>query len=298
MTRVKLTALGLLVALAAALVSTAPADDKAKSKDPQVGRSFRIPYRLTMTNHYLVRVRLDGKGPFNFLVDTGAPFVFVGTEAAKAAGLPGPEAGSYWTKLRRLDLEGGATLTGLNVRVDDPFQLVGMNALGLPGASIDGILGFSALARYKMEFDPTDDRMTWTRLDFEPEDPFVPADPADRQAPPEVQMMSSLGPIMKMMSVFIGKQEPDVLVPQGLVGLELEEADGAIRVAKVLPRTPAAEAGIEVGDVLVEVHDATVESLEAAHGAIAALRPGDRLVLRLRRDGETIERTLNASEGF
>jgi hypothetical protein len=300
MTRRKLTALGLLVALAAAaLAPTAPAkDDRAKSRDPQVGRSFRIPYRLTLTNHYLVRVRLNGKGPFNFLVDTGAPLVFVGTEAAKAAGLPEPGGHAFWTKLDRLDLEGGATLEGLNVRIDDPFQLVGMNALGLPGASIDGILGFSALARYKMEFDPTDDRMTWTRLDFEPEDPVVPEDPADRRAPAEVQMMSALGPIMKMMSVFVGKQEPDILVPQGLLGLELEEDGGAVRVAKVLAGTPAARAGVEAGDVLVEVRDATVESLEAAHGAIAALRPGDEVVLTLRRGGDTIERTLNASEGF
>ena len=35
------------------------------------GRPFRVPYRLTDTNHYLVRVRINGKGPFNFLVDSG-----------------------------------------------------------------------------------------------------------------------------------------------------------------------------------------------------------------------------------
>jgi hypothetical protein len=297
MTRIKLAALGLLVALGAAWASVAPASAD-KGEDPQVGQSFRIPYRLTLTNHYLVRVRLNGKGPFNFLVDTGAPFVFVGTEAAKKAGLPEPKEGSYWTELERLDLEGGATLHDLNVRVDDPFQLVGMNALGLPGASIDGILGFTALARFKMEFDPTDDRMTWTRLDFEPKDPFVPADPADRQAPAEVQMMNALGPLMQLMSVFIGKQPEDILIPQGLIGLELEESDGVVKVAAVLPDTPAAEAGIRPGDVLVEVHDETVEKLEAAHGAIAKLRPGDEILLKFRRGDETIERTLNAAEGF
>ena len=56
----------------------------------------------------------------------------------------------------------------MKARVEDVFQMVGMNALGLPGASIDGILGFSALARFKVEIDPTQDRMTWTRLNFEP----------------------------------------------------------------------------------------------------------------------------------
>ena len=41
--------------------------------DPQIGQAFNVPYRLTDTNHFLVRVRINGKGPFNFLVDSGAP---------------------------------------------------------------------------------------------------------------------------------------------------------------------------------------------------------------------------------
>ena len=49
-----------------------------------------------------------------------------------------------------------------------------MNALGLPGASIDGILGFTILARFRLEIDLTKDRMTWTRLDHDPRDPPVP----------------------------------------------------------------------------------------------------------------------------
>ena len=113
-------------------------------RDPQIGRTFQIPYRLTDTNHFLVRVRINGKGPFNFLVDSGAPALFVATETAKRVGLTRIK-GEFWTPIDRLDFEGGAQLAGLKARVDDPFQLVGMNALGLPGASIDGILGFTIL---------------------------------------------------------------------------------------------------------------------------------------------------------
>ncbi len=120
----------------------APPPDGAA--DPQIGRSFQVPYRLTETNHFLVRVRINGKGPFNFLVDSGAPALYVATETAKKIGLK-PDPAAFWTPIDRLDLEGGARLERVKARVEDPFQLVGMNALGLPGASIDGILGFTIL---------------------------------------------------------------------------------------------------------------------------------------------------------
>ena len=172
-----LTVLG-IAALVLTIVSLS-ADSKAgaepprPARDPQIGQSFQIPYRLTDTNHFLVRVRINGKGPFNFLVDSGAPALFIATETAKKIGLK-PDPAKFWTPIDQLDLEGGSHLTGVKARVEDPFQLVGMNALGLPGASIDGILGFTILARFRLEIDLTKDRMTWTRLDHDPRDPPVP----------------------------------------------------------------------------------------------------------------------------
>lgn len=302
MMRKPLTAMGLLAALAAAtfLVPASRGGDgpETSGKDPQIGQEFRVPYRLTLTNHYLVRVRINGQGPFNFLVDTGAPALFIGTEAAEKVGLKPPEGNDFWSEIDRFDIEGGATLHDIKGRVDDVFQLEGMNALGLPGATIDGILGYTVLARFRMEFDPTQDRMTWTRLDFEPKEPFVPKLADDRRAPAEMQMMEMLGPLMKLMSVFLGKQPEDILQPQGLLGLELQQEDDTLKVAAVLPGSPAAEAGIEPGDLLVEIHDQEVEKLADAHEAIAQVRPGDRVTLKLRRDSETIERALTAAEGF
>ncbi|MDB5352509.1 MAG: trypsin-like serine protease with C-terminal domain [Planctomycetota bacterium] len=281
------------IGLALCLAALAP-DDPKKAKAPDVGTAYQVPYRLTLTNHYLVRVKINGKGPFNFLVDTGAPYLFVATEAAKKIGLEPAPKGEYWSKIDRLDLEGGATLKGLNGRVEDPFQLVGMNALGLPGASIDGILGFTILARFKMEFDPTKDRMTWTRLDFEPEDPFIPRNAEARQDP-GVQAMSALGPIMKFASVFIGKQPEDVLHTQGLLGIEL---DDTMKVVAVLPDSPAATAGVQPGDRVTKIKDKSIAARKGAHDAIAKIRPGDRVALTLTRDGKAVEMTLTAAEGL
>ena len=81
--------------------------------DRQVGRSFQVPYRLTETNHFLVRVRINGKGPFNFLVDTGAPALYVATETARKVGLEPAGKGAFWTPVDRIDFE-GATARQLN----------------------------------------------------------------------------------------------------------------------------------------------------------------------------------------
>jgi hypothetical protein len=282
----RLVYLGVLLALSA--VAAGP---------PDAGRSYQVPYHLTNTNHFLVRVRINGKGPFNFLVDTGAPALYVATETARKVGLE-PARDDFWTPVERLDFEGGASLRGVKARIEDPFQLVGMNALGLPGASIDGILGFTILARFRLEIDPTKDRMTWTRLDYEPGDPPVPRrGPGDRP-PPEMQAMNALGPLAKFAAALIGKQPEDELLRRGFFGIELAEGNGEVKIAGILPSSPSAQAGIRTGDRLVRVGDHDVATLKSAYAAVAGVRPGDRVPLSLRRDRELLTITITAGEGL
>ncbi len=267
---------------------------------PDVGHAYLVPYRLTNTNHFLVRVRINGKGPFNFLVDTGAPALYVATETAKKIGLK-PDDASFWTEVDRLEFEGGAVLEDVKARVEDPFQLVGMNALGLPGASIDGILGFTILAKYKLELDPTKDRMVWTRLDYDPKEP-----PAPRRAggqAPELQAMNALGPLAKFAAALVGKQPEDELIPRGFLGVELDtkaNAQPGIRVARVVPDSPAAAAGLREGDRIVRVGKHSVDDLPALRSAVAELKPGGKITVTVRRGVERglIPLTITAGEGF
>src|SRR5262249_26154942 len=46
-------------------------------------KSYQVPYRLTATKHVLVRAKINGKGPFHFILDTGAPALFVSTAICK-----------------------------------------------------------------------------------------------------------------------------------------------------------------------------------------------------------------------
>ena len=249
-------------------------------RDPQIGQSFQVPYRLTDTNHFLVRARINGKGPFNFLVDSGAPALFIATETAKKIGLK-PSVGEFWTPVDRLDLEGGSRLTGMKARVEDPFQLVGMNALGLPGASIDGILGFTILARFRLEIDLTKDRMIWTRLDHDPRDPPVPRlkPGEERGAPAGVQAMSALGPLAKGLAFLMGKQPEEQRKPQGFFGLEWSErvvsGKKQVSVQSVLEGLPAATGGVHSDDQIMKINGRVIESLKDAHAALAGIHAGD-----------------------
>jgi S1-C subfamily serine protease len=143
--------------------------------------------------------------------------------------------------------------------------------------------------------------MTWTRIDFEPKEPFIPRrDPAKKGGgpPAELQAMQALGPIMKLMAVFLGRQPPEKLQPRGSLGMRLEVRDGAVVLAGAFEGTPAAEAGLKSGDRLVRVHERAVADLAAARAAVADLRPGQRVGVVVERDGQTIAFELTAGEGL
>jgi serine protease Do len=303
-----IAALALTLAITFSPESQGSAEEPpAKERDPQIGQAFQVPYRLTDTNHFLVRIRINGKGPFNFLVDSGAPALFISTATAKKIGLK-PSADDFWTPVDRLDLEGGSRLTDIKARVEDPFQLVGMNALGLPGASIDGILGFTILARFRLEIDLTRDRMVWTRLDHDPRDPPVPKHKPgeERGAPAGVQAMSALGPLAKGLAFLMGKQPEEERRPRGFLGLEWSERERSGRkqvwVQGVLEGLPAATGGVHTGDQIVQINGRVIEGLKDAHTALARVHPGDAVPLVIRRgsgaDAHKLTLTLTAAEGL
>lgn len=294
-----LTGVGLVLAavLAAAGSGQHPQPGAAAGaqagRDPQVGQSFQVPYRLTDTNHFLVRVRINGKGPFNFLVDSGAPALYVATETAGKIGLK-PAKGEFWTPIDRLDFEGGARLLEVKARVEDPFQLVGMNALGLPGASIDGILGFTILARFRLEIDPSRDRMVWTRLNHAPADPPVPhrGEKDGDQPPAELQVMNALGSLAKGLAFLMGKQPEEERHPRGFLGLEWAETHdpgsgkSTVRILRILEDSPAARVDLRAGDDLVRVRGQSIDGLKSARKALATIQAGDPVELVARRSGD------------
>ncbi len=80
---------------------------------------------------------------------------------------------------------------------------------------------------------------------------------------------------------------------QARLGVEGEDApEGGARITGVLPGTAASDATLAVGDVIVEFNGREVSDFEAVVVMVSRTRPGDEVVLTVRRGGENIRVTV------
>jgi hypothetical protein len=250
-----------------------------------------VPYRLIDTHHVMVRIKINGKGPFNFIVDTGCPVLVIATPVAKRVGLETDAKG--WAVLDKLELEGGLVQEKVKARVETPFQIEGMNSMGLPGVELHGLLGYSVIAKYKMEFDFKKDQMRWTPLHF---DPPPPAPLGGSKG--DISNLEAMAGLMKVLSFLTGIKPPPPPEPRGFFGFEVAETGGKVVVQRVLAKTPAAEAGLMAGDRVDEVDGQAVATVADLMGRAAKITPGRPLNLTVTRGGDKKTLTITAGNGL
>lgn len=240
------TVLSLLIACRCPAVP--PPAETAASKP---GSVYRVPYRLADTKHLLVRARLNGKGPYNFIVDTGAPALFVSAEIADKIGVK--PAADGWGVFDRLEVEGGAVVEKVHARIESPAQLKGMNTMGLAGVRIDGVFGFNLLSNFRIEIDLTQPKMTWTRQQGLDMVPLSPKEVATAKAVP-TEGIAQMENLTKMASAFFAQKTPTAPVPRGFFGMEFVpgKSDTA-QVAAVPAGSPAAQGGLQIGDKITSL---------------------------------------------
>jgi serine protease DegQ len=263
----------------------AQADEPAK----QDSKPAPVPYRLTDTQHVMVRVKINGKGPFNFIVDTGCPVLIVATPIAKKIGL---QTEKSWAVLDKLEFEGGLAQTKVKARVETPFQLEGMNGMGLAGVELQGLLGYSVIAKYKMEFDFTRDQLMWKPLAF---DPPPPQPIGIKGGTGGLEMMAGL---MKFLTFVSGLKPAPPPVARGFLGFEIDEKDNAIIVGGVLPKGPAAGAGLQAGDRILQIGSAKIKSVADVRRQVQRLLPDQEVRLQIQRGDEEMELKITAGRGL
>lgn len=254
-------------------------------------RIYEVPYKTTLPKHIVVRVKINKKGPFNFILDTGAPAMIIATKVGEKAGLSNGDDG--WAVMDRLDIEGGPTLVKTKARVETPFQLEGMNGLGLAGMEIHGLMGYHILARYRMEIDFTRDKMTWTELDFN-----IPQPGRIRGGAGSAGGLEVMGTLMKNLGGFLGRKPNPEITLRGFVGLTLENGDEYPTVVGVLESGPAGKAGVRKGDFILKINDRSVTSVGDILRFAARKPGGETMIIRVKRkDGEQ-DITFKTGEGI
>lgn len=280
----------LLWVLSAILVVGSPLSAKEKKKP----KSFEVPYRLTIPKHILIRAKLNGKGPFNFILDTGAPALFFSTKAAESIGVKPDKNG--WGTFDTLEIEGGVVYKNAKGRIEDPFQLKGMNGMGLAGAELHGVIGYNLLAQYQMTFDFTKSKMLWTKLNWKPQPPKgMGGKRRGGQGGLEI-----VGKLMGMLGGFLGRKANPDYDHQGFLGFEVSEKEGVVKVTNVMENSPAQKAGLQVGDHIRKFGRRSVYGIDGLQKYTNKVTAGDKVELRVLRgeDKESVELTLTAGEGL
>jgi hypothetical protein len=268
------------------LVAAAVLADDPPPKPPR----YSIPYKLTDTNHVLVRAKLNGKGPFNLILDTGAPAVFITKALAKKTAVDIDDKG--WGTFGAFELEGGLKVDKVRTRIEDLIQLDGMNSMGLAGVELHGVIGYNVLARYRIDYDFSSDKLAFESLPG-----FVPPAPEklDLKGGDDIQAM---GPLIKLLAALSGMRPNFEVAPRGFVGIEFEDAKDAVVVKKVYPGGPAEKAGFKPGDTITNVKAAAIENSKDLAKALAKAGVGSKLTVTIQRGGKEMELNVELGKGL
>jgi hypothetical protein len=275
MKRHLIAALGVLVLVAATCA------DEPKAKP------VAVPFELLKTKHMTVQIKVNGKGPYRVIFDTGAPVTVLNNKIAKESGL------LRGAKKPAIGLFGGggqATAETLQVGdlvardvpvivMDHPTVAAVSRVLG----PIDGIVGFPFFARYRMTLDYQKQEMT-----------FIP----NSYDPPDV-MQAMMAALLTLRDKPQGK---DVLAPAAQWGMvvakESNDDAAGVTIKEVLPGGAAAAAGLKAGDRLLTLDGRWTDTVHDAYRAAGHVKAGSAVPVTVQRDGKAVELTVKPAAGL
>jgi hypothetical protein len=265
------------------------ADDTPKEE----AKPQKVKFDLVTSGHFIVKVKLNGHGPYNLIFDTGAPTCLITPKIAKEAELtkdakdkPLIPIFGMMGQVSVKDFQvGNVKAEGVNAMIlNHPTVEAFSDAFKEKYGSIEGIVGFPFFARYKMTVDYKNQELTFVPSGYKPGD-----------------IMQDL--MQTVMSSFGGKKpEPKVAAPAGLWGLEVDKSksdeDAGVDVKTVLAGGPAAAAGLKAGDRVLTIDGRWTDSVTDAYQAASFVKPGKLAVVVVKRDGKDLKLTVSPKPGL
>lgn len=270
----------------ASLTSSTLAQEPASSSDGPKKAPIVVPFQMLASNHMVVEVKLNGKGPYTLIFDVGSPVTLLSNRAAKGSGLIEEKGGRFPMLFgaqgaEEVDELQVGDLVAKNVPVlvmDHPLVGALAQVLGRP---LDGLMGHTFFARYKTTIDYQAGTMAFEPVESEIRDLFA-------QLPDRL-----MGP---------KKARRVILQPAALFGFRVGPAENnsaeGVPVLEVIPNSPAAEAGLLAGDLLTTLDGRWTSSIADVYQAASRVEPKQPVELTISRNGEPQTLTLTPRTGF
>jgi hypothetical protein len=260
-----------------------PARAEDLKVEPKVAKPVTVPFDLLKTKHITLDVKVNGKGPYRVIFDTGAPMTVLNNKLAKAAGLPagGGIFGGLPATVKSLkvgDLEAEKVSA---VIMDHP--LLELMSKEKDIGPIYGIVGFPFFARYKTTVDYKAKKLTFAPNGFDPPDVLK-------------EMESAIEGLLS------GKQPVKVLAPAAQWGLVVEKAkddeEAGVTIKEVMPGSAAAGAGLKAGDRLLTLDGRWTDSIADLYTAAGYVKAGTAVKVVVTRDKKEKTLTVKPAAGL
>jgi hypothetical protein len=245
--------------------------------DSYLPKPIKVSFELLITKHMVIQVKINGKGPYRMIFDTGAPISLVNNRVARASGVITKDTRKplfslfgmvdETTQIKKLDIGGLKAEKVPVIVMDHPTVELMSKVLG----PVEGIIGFPFFSRYRMTLDYQARTMTFVPNGYEP-------------------LMAD------------GDEGPRRLAPSGLWGMVVSKNTGdsepGVVIEKVLAGSASARAGLKKGDRLLVLDDRWTESVADSFEAASYVKAGATVTIRIKRDGLEKELTVTPQAGL
>lgn len=254
------------------------------SQSPASDAPAVVPFEIIGSKHMAVKIKINGKGPYRVIFDTGAPISLISNKVALDAGLikqkPGTKTFMGMNGMIKIpDLQVG-DVKARNIQVivmDHPT----VKAIGEVVGPVEGIIGYPFFAKFRTTVNYQNKTLTMQPSTFDPGD-----------------VMASL-----MATMMAGNKEKKIFLSPttvwGLsVGKESSDEEVGVEVVHVLENGAGQEAGIKVGDRILIVDGMWTDTVTDCQRAFSQVKAGQKVTMKIRRDGKDVDVQVTARTGF